>query len=236
MKSILIFLISTTLTVIIFSNRIYAAKGFWMEKCHTDSNCLIQDTLFRQAHSTRFQIGIEGGPGLTMLRDTWFFFSDHTSVAIGLGGAIGVSFQYNFNDRLAVRTNLSYERKGWQNKSGSFHERYDYLILPVLLRINLGKKSRTFLNVGPYIGYLFSHSSKMDNRIYYYKEWEFTKFDFGMTLGFGVNIPVTRQFGATMEIRDNFGMVNIENGDEEDKTYTNSTVIQFGFVYNFGKR
>ena len=138
---------------------------------------------------------------------------------------------------MGIKTNLSFERKGWQNKSSSFHEIYDYLILPVLFKVNFGKKSQTFLNVGPYIGYLLSHYARFDdyNNIYYFNKDENTKIDLGITMGFGINIPLSHHFGLTIEIRDNLGLFDIEKS-EEGKTYTNSTIVQLGFVYNFGNR
>jgi hypothetical protein len=186
-----------------------------------------------QSQSTKFQIGIEGGPSLTMLRDNGYNPFTSSNIDIGLGGSIGVAFQYNMNAKMGIGTNLSYERKGWQNKSGTFHQRFDYLILPVLFKVSFGKKSRTFIHTGPYFGYLISQSDKLDGDVTNTSENDYKKNDLGVTIGFGVNIPIANQLNMIFEIRNNLGLVDIEKS-EDGKTYTNSTLVQLGFIYNFG--
>jgi len=200
---------------------------------------------FCYSQSTRFQVGIEGGPSLSIIRSDEFVFPSKDCV-IGLGYTVGVAFQVNLNNKLAVRTNLSFERKGYQSTSGNFHYRFDYLVLPILFHINLGKKNRSYFNVGPYFGYLFSTSSKYYHWVDHDDEWMYKKYDLGISLGLGFNIPLYHQLWLTIELRDNLGLYNIQYkilrydhfgnpyGDY-GKSYTNSTVLQFGIVYNFGK-
>jgi hypothetical protein len=187
---------------------------------------------FSQGQSARLQTGLEGGPSLTVLRDNGFNPFTSSNIDIGLGGSIGVAFQYNISARMGIRTNLSYERKGWQNKSGSFHQRFDYLMLPVLFKVNLGKKNRTFINIGPYFGYLISESEKLDGHVFKASEDDYKKIDLGITMGFGINVPISNQLGLLFEIRDNLGLFDIEKSGE-GKTFNNSTIVQLGFMYNF---
>jgi hypothetical protein len=186
-----------------------------------------------KSQSTKFQVGIEGGPSLSVIRYDEFLNHD-TYSDIGLFYTIGAAFQYNMNNKLSIKTNLSFERKGYQNTSGSFHYRFEYLVLPVLLKVNFGKKNWAFTNFGPYIGYLISQSIKFNNYVYKGNDSPYKKIDLGLTFGIGANIPIYNQLGLTIELRDNLGLMNIEIGTE-DQTYTNSTVIQFGIVYNFKK-
>jgi hypothetical protein len=192
---------------------------------------IVFSALLGFGQSKKFQIGVEGGPSLTILSHNGYFLPGKSYIDIGLGGMAGITFQYNINAKIGIKTDLSYERKGCQNKSGSFHERFDYLVVPMLFKINLGQKSRTFFNVGPYFGYLLSGSIVLDGQVYTNQEVGYKKFDFGFTMGFGGNIHLSNQFGLLVEIRNNLGMFNVKEG-VEGKLYHNSTIILFGFVYN----
>ena len=184
----------------------------------------------------RVQIGVEGGPSLATLRyDLLYFPSKYLEG--GLGGTIGITFECNINNRIAIMTNLSFETKGNGNTFNT-HDHLNYIILPVLFHVKFGKIRNLFVNIGPYFGYLLP----MTDYQYYYK-----KFDLGITLGFGAEIPIVHQFGLTIEIRDNLGLFNVsKNLTYTDKLgnlvtdignlYTHSIVVQAGFIYYFGQK
>jgi hypothetical protein len=192
--------------------------------------------LFSQGQSTRFQLGIEGGPSLSMLRYDLFFFPSKY-VEAGPGGAIGLTIKYNINNRLALKTNLSYEMKG-NTRTGDPDYRLNYITLPMLLQVKFGKSPLFFMNIGPYVGYLLPLASNTD---YYYKP-----FDMGISMGVGLEIPVSHQFSLNFEIRNNVGLVNISRNATYNKhgnpvveigdLYTHSIVGQVGFVCNIGPK
>ena len=192
--------------------------------------------LFNLGQTTKFQFGIEGGPGLSTLRYDLFFFPSKY-IEAGLGGTIGLSFKYDINNRLALKTNLSYELKG-NTRERDPDYRLNYITLPILLQLKFGKAPLFYINIGPYLGYLLPVTSSIK---YYYKP-----IDFGASMGVGLEIPVFQSCGLSFELRNNLGFINIsrnatytdQHGDpvvEIGELYTNTVIVQLGFVYNFRK-
>ena len=168
-----------------------------------------------------------------MRYDLFFYQSKYVEAAWGGGG--GLTFRVDFNKRLALKTGFSYELKG----STRGDCRLNYLTLPILLQLKFGRAPLFFINIGPYVGYLLPVISDND---YYFKP-----FDLGASIGLGIGIPISHQFGLTFEIRNNLGLMNVSrnsvykdwHGDvvaEIGDRYTNTTFAQIGFVYNFGKK
>lgn len=198
--------------------------------------------VFCQGQSSKFQLGIEGGPSLSTIRYDLFFFPSKYCEA-GLGGTVGVAFKYNINDRLAIKTNLSYERKDilWNFKS---YKRWDYIVFPMLLQVKIGKARRFFVNAGPYVGYLLSMTEKYSDTDINTLTDHYKRFDIGASMGIGFELPIFHQFSLTFEIRNNLGLLNISRNltyidkhgnpvTEIGDSYTHSTVILLGFVYDF---
>ena len=192
------------------------------------------------AQTNKFELGVEASPSITFLKGSSFIenFYDPT-----LGFSGGLSFQYNIGKRIALRTNIAYERKGGisrnnfyyngnliQNSSINFN--FDYLTLPILVRFSFGKKVKYFVNTGPYFGYLLSQTfvTKGDN----FNTWtnDYTsatnKFDFGVSFGTGLQYPLKEKIYLSSEIRGNLGLYNtIPNGD----TKVNSVNLLLGIAY-----
>ena len=176
--------------------------------------------LFSQDPSTRFQLGIEGGPSLSMWRYDLFFFPSKY-IEAGPGGAIGLTFKYDISNRLAIKTNLSYEMKG-NTRSTNPDYRLNYITLPMLLQIKFGRRPLFFINVGPYVGYLLPLE---DNTDYYFKPY-----DVGISMGIGLEVPVFHQFSLNFEIRNNTGLVNISRNTTYDDKHGNP-VVEIGDMY-----
>ncbi|MCX6252797.1 MAG: porin family protein [Bacteroidetes bacterium] len=189
----------------------------------------------------KFQVGIEGGPSLCVFREEMLLFPRKYD-DLGLEGMIGVAFSYPIDNNYAFCTGLSWERQGYSNRSGDFHYHFDYLILPVVFQVNLLKKKRFYINMGPYVGYLLSKGFKSDYYDGFFDKWKYEKFDTGITLGLGVNLPIFHHFSTTIGLRNNFGLMNIQkpytvtrdkyNMGNAGKSFTNSTIILIGISYN----
>ena len=202
--------------------------------------------------ANRFEIGSEGGPSLISLRGN-DSLEDFNAPAVGYSAAI--AFQYNVSQLVSLRTSLAYERKGALLKinatdiSGNpivdmkAHLNFDYLILPILVRLNLGNKLKLFVNAGPYLGYLIRQtsvteafnefpSSSTDQTEY------FKKFDIGLTGGLGCGLPIKNNFILTIEVRHNLGLYNTSELPvvNEGKILTNSTNLLFGLAYRIGSK
>ncbi len=201
---------------------------------------------FAQAQNSMFELGLEGGPNLNTFRIHSYSYSDVRPKIYGSGGLI---FQYNTRKILSLKTGFSYQRKGFEGVSplpggtGVYTASYDYITLPLLVKASFGKKTRLFINAGPYFGFLmagkydfkantpdgvFHNSGSIDLSSY-------KQFDLGITSGIGVAVPIKEAWMIHLEIRNYFGFVNIR-GQVKGGTeiHTNTTDLRVGFVYKLG--
>jgi hypothetical protein len=200
----------------------------------------------------RFEIGAEGSPSLIFLFGNKVLRDNHKPF-IGFSG--GAYFQYNFSKMISLRTDIAFERKGscfpltFTNEIGETIEQitaktnFNYLTMPVLLRITLGKKIKFFANSGVFFGYLIKQTSVFHTKIVSpslrkQDNTSFDKrFDFGISMGLGFSIPIKERFQLSFELRNNMGLLNISavgvygNGTIQ----TNSTNLLIGFGYKFGQ-
>jgi hypothetical protein len=197
-------------------------------------------TLNLLGQDEKFQAGIEGGAGIA--HAIWSGNSSGGTDPM-LGFTAGISFQWNITNLFGIRTGLSYDRKGFSNSYDDliFDNVYswlrnDYLVIPVLARLTFGKQFKWFVNAGPYFGYLV--------RAITYNEMVFSdqsptsnvtsvsdRFDAGISLGFGIAFPVYKHFGLSFEIRDNFGLVKLQEAYR-----LNAVNLTGGIFYSWGNK
>ena len=199
----------------------------------------------------KVDIGIEAGPSLIFLRGNKIVYN----YSKGIGFAGGPSFQYNFGNHLALKTNLFIERKGAIAKGFTtaddypfliggngvtLHEHYDYLTLPILVHASLGKTVRFFLNTGPYFGFLLKQHNKLEGPDIMEVKWNNTdkwkRLDMGLVLGLGCYIPLTEKLAFTFELRHNYGLYEINDFTFADggSMKTNATNLLIGVAYRLG--
>jgi len=150
-----------------------------------------------KAQQNKFDIGVEGGPGVSQFRGDYSL-----SFQPILAGAAGVTFQYNFPKIISIRTCLDYERLGWKDYytgwfplpptygSVSTMNRFDYLTFPILAQASFGKKIRVFFNAGAHISYDLRSGyfqnfdiSGMSSTRYLDMTDYYKQFDFGISIG-----------------------------------------------------
>lgn len=223
-----------------------------MRKCRAIVLILIVLTFCKSYGQTnKFESGIEGGPSLIMLKGN-DYVDYRNSPTIGFSGRL--FSQYNFKKIISLRTNLAFERKGsiaksypvdeYGNSFGSVQTKsnFDYMTIPLLVRATFGRRVLFFINAGPYLGYLLNQSdiskgenvpkTKTDNTS------SFKRFDFGVSAGLGLLVPIEQNFALSFEARNNVGYYNVSdvpviNGGSIETVSTN---FMFGFVYKFGFR
>jgi hypothetical protein len=198
--------------------------------------------------NTRFETGIECGPGIIALRGN-DIIKQYQDLSIGFTGSI--FFQYNFHKILSFRTNLAFERKGSVtdailtdlegNQLGNvrIHSNFDYLTIPFLLKAGFGGKIHWYAQAGPFIGFLVKATSvsigeeidtHTSNETSLYK-----RFDIGFTSGIGLSVPIKEKMSASFEIRNNHGLYNISAKSvvNNGTIKTNSFCFLFGIAYTF---
>lgn len=144
--------------------------------------------------------------------------------APGYSGAIAV--QYNFLDRIGIRIEPGFERKGSDMKSTAYDINgvsykmkqsavLDYCSIPVLARFSFGKSKNFFVNAGPYAAYLtrFRDFITLDDtpktEIHYGGRYK--NFDFGVSAGAGARMVLKEKIVLSAEVRDNLGLRNISD-------------------------
>jgi hypothetical protein len=203
--------------------------------------------------SNRYDWGIEGGPNLSNLRTNYIYYFAEKKAAIF--GSAGFIFQYNTKKILSFKTGFSYQRKGSQTTNLLYTDQtgnslgvgkntlsLDYITLPILVKASFGKKVQFFVNAGPYVGFLIAKTDKTTvdtgtgTEVFKnYSMGGLSHFDFGITSGVGISIPIKESWKIHAELRNYFGLTDI-NTNAQDEMRTNTTDFRVGLVYRLGFR
>lgn len=180
------------------------------------------------AQSGKFEWGAQLGAGFSELRN-----APEPENAI-IGGALGLTFQYNVNRVFSVHSNILLERKGTEFPGSEWlclncpNEgaviALDYVTVPVLAKFNFGSKAKFFVNTGPYVGYLINY------------EWIDTRFDYGWVTGLGGQMDITSKTILSLEVRNSYGLAPITASSSEFKNgrYNNTLNLLLGVAFRLG--
>lgn len=176
------------------------------------------------AQDSKFNIGVEFAAIRTHLWGEDFYnINPLYSISPGL------NLEYLLNPNLSIKTGLIYERKGWKSivyfsdidtkstGAPNYTRQSDYLTIPVLLSLSTKGPVSFYVSGGAYFGYLLS-SKVIISETLVRPEWiidskENTKdFDFGLSFGCGVTIPVGNRFAFDVGLRDNLGLIDGKGG------------------------
>jgi hypothetical protein len=194
-------------------------------------------------------LGFEGGGGIRYLYGNWIADKENPI----LGGSAGLTFQYNLSKIFSFKTGISYDRKGWgqlititDNQGNNSYKttakfNFDYIIVPLLIKASFGNKIKYFVNTGPYFGYLINSSRFISGEGFRpdknndIDEGELLKSDFGLSTGLGLCYPINEKFNISLEIRNNYGLKNLNSGKYSNVNtwpfYASSTNILLGVNY-----
>jgi len=202
------------------------------------------------AQQTKIETGIFGGIGLRNLRGNDILKKNNTS-APGFAG--GLSFQYNFSEKIALHMDVTFDKKGAVahvdqldsngNSVGKIttHSNFDYLTLPIMLRYTLHKKVDLFIEAGGFAAYLLKQNFVVKQndtgKVVVDNSYKDKPLDFGISLGIGLCIPIKERLALNFEIRDNFGLFNVSDVPVHNNgtIQTNNTLLICGLVFRLGK-
>lgn len=209
--------------------------------------CLLCFSAFTQTR--KLLIGINAGPSYTYMYGNDVFKKNQKPTIGYLGG---FSFHYYFNKRMSVLLQVGYEKKGTYTNitlptqdaatKGYYkiHFNYNYLMTPVLFSYSFGNKIKYFINAGPMVGYLLfqqtrtkSNVMKIDDQ---YLTTSFKRWDFGISGGVGVMLPITERLTFSVAIQNNTGLKSLNRYTIENngKVKTLSNTLSFGLYYQIG--
>jgi hypothetical protein len=74
----------------------------------------------------------------------------------------GLVFRYIAEKNVGMQAELNFSQRGWTESSGLYTRQLNYIELPFMTHIYVGKKNRFFINLGPKISYLISEKTILD--------------------------------------------------------------------------
>lgn len=166
------------------------------------------------------------------------------------GMAFGISVDYNLNKKkLLLKSELGFEQKGAKylytignegSSSDGEYYTYNYVNLPILLKLKIGNKNNFFVNTGIYTGYLISGVHRVQFTIdgEYQKQkvpmvmQNHQRIDFGLVLGGGVGIPISTKDKILLEARYDFALTSSNGSDS--MLFPKQHTFEFTLGYEFG--
>ncbi|MCB9185931.1 MAG: PorT family protein [Flavobacteriales bacterium] len=201
---------------------------------------------------TRFEVSGETGTNVLFI---WANKNENNTEQPRFGLSTGLSFRYNLHPNFSVETNPAIDRKRSYASKATIDEepdpylgsvdivsQYDCLTIPIRVRYCIGRKVKFFVSTGPYFSYMFGLSllfkyengSEVGPLGYtgFYKQ-----FEFGISSGIGLAVPITNFLHFHLEVRNNTGLNDIGNGKSAfaRSRKTNTIVPLLGMTYAFGK-
>lgn len=210
-------------------------------------------TTIASGQKSNFHVGIVGGPSKTSL--IGFNFTNEPQKPI-LSYFYGLYLQNKISNIFSIRTDIQFERKGTLYTQTFYYSpnpnypgfgldtahytsyyHMDYIIVPILLSTSIGNKIKYLLNTGFYAGYLMKQESIYHATAYYpdtirNNTEDYQMFDYGISAGIGISIPLNSLILVSFEIRNNWGLYDIMK-DVRNTMRTNSLNLRVGIVYTF---
>lgn len=202
-------------------------------------------------------LGVNSGMTYSKFRGNDYFKNMDSQIDF----SIGTSFDMHLSERLLFSTNINYERNsvkryydyygpgvigtiqgipfGQSSPSNSvpqnkFQTRFEYINIPIMLKYLINYEKKLFINGGGYLGYLLNIKNIDDG-----KESDldfnnqFKKTDYGLVLGIGYNYTFNPNNFFTIELRNNFGITNINLSDSNNFKNTKRNSLNLILNYHF---
>ena len=212
---------------------------------------LILSFLPGKAQDHLMEYGVSGGPNFNTAFGTAISKEDADGL---IGYSFGVNVKMNLSQRFGVKALLQYDQIGWayrslifENSNGTGFNKVDalfkmnYLNLPVVAEYTFGNKTTFYTNAGIFFGVLLNSKTIT-------KQKEPTGPDIvtqstayrkstnaGITLGAGMQMPVSSDIKLGIGLHNNLGLKNISKspGSTAESTIkTNSLSILAGITYS----
>ena len=200
---------------------------------------------FSFAHSQTPQIGVKVGVNYSNLAGD-LQHEDINDNKLGFVGGIGTSFPLISDGFLSIAPELLYSQKGYQYRDQEFKIgnvtykrkgdiRYEYLDLPVLLKINA---AGLIFEAGPLASYLLGIRDNTEEKVGS-KDYEETKvvskgdlnkFEIGYAAGIGYLTPL----GLTANLRYNGSISHLAKDDDDELGNARHSLFQLTVGYMIG--
>lgn len=189
-------------------------------------------------------LGFTLGPSLSYMYGS--NDADNLDMKLGYSGAI--IYQYAFSTRYALQTGVMYENKGatlnttFLGADIKARADYHYVGIPVLFRVHFmpERKLRPFVNAGGFATYLVNETTYTRTEFggdtendHSSNTGDFRKFDAGVAGGLGLDYLITNNMHLDFEVRDNLGLMNIDDSGDSDNTMKhNNAYFLVGMLFS----
>jgi hypothetical protein len=166
------------------------------------------------------------------------------------GFLIGASFEYYLNESLSLKTNLNYERKSFGDSFPFTDNRgmligqikvttnFDYLTIPIMAKYEFGNSKKFFVNGGPFLGFLLSTKNKGKSKVLNLNSSTniegLKKINVGLSFGIGMKVYSNDKSDLNIELRENLGLLNIDNGDYGNENIIKTNYLNLILNWSFG--
>ncbi len=131
----------------------------------------------------------------------------------------GLVFRYIAEKNVGMQAELNFSQRGWTERSGKYSRKLNYIELPFMTHIYIGKKNRVFLNIGPKISYLLSEQVLVNDTINSTSTQHTTliqnPFDYGLCGGLGFLFKIKGNI-FQLDTRFNYSLSDIFSNNKRD--------------------
>ena len=113
----------------------------------------VSASLYAQVRLDKPEMYIGANLGVT---ESMINFSPAIPQGFLMGFNGGVVFRYIAEKNVGIQAELNFSQRGWTESSGLYSRQLNYIELPFMTHIYVGRKNRFFFNLGPKISYLIS--------------------------------------------------------------------------------
>jgi hypothetical protein len=173
-------------------------------------------SLFSQVRLAKpeMYIGVTGG-----VTESMVIFNPAVTQTFLQGYNGGLVFRYNAEKNVGMQAELNFSQRGWNEKDSVFSRQLNYVELPFLTHIYIGKKNRVFFNLGPKISYLLSDKILKNGTIGSDQVQHITpvqnSFDYGLCVGLGCLFNIKGNI-LQLDTRAYYSLSDIYSNDKKD--------------------
>ena len=147
----------------------------------------ISITLSAQSRLDKPEMYIGANVGVT---ESMINFSPAIPQGFLMGFNGGIVFRYIAEKNVGIQAELNFSQRGWTESSGLYSRQLNYIELPFMTHIFVGRKNSVFFNLGPKISYLISERVILNSTVGSVDAQHVTSvehpFDYGLCTGLGM--------------------------------------------------
>ena len=171
--------------------------------------------LFSQSRLDKPEMYLGFNAGVT---ESMISFNPTVNQGFLLGYNGGLVFRYIAEKNVGMQAELNFSERGWTEKSGLYTRQLNYIELPFMTHIYIGKKNRVFMNLGPKISYLVSEkvlkNETTDTDTQHVTLIQ-NPFDYGLCAGLGFLFNIKGNI-YQLDTRFNYSLSDIFSNDKRD--------------------